>query len=301
MIYRSKLVDLAIEVAAVAHQSQHRKGSTVPYIAHPFAVGMILARAGCDDEVVAAGILHDILEDTDITLEVIEEKFGNRVAQLVAAASEPDKSLAWEERKRHTLDFLKTAQRDIRMLVCADKLHNVRSIRRDIEAIGESVWEKFNRGKCDQEWYYTNIVESLGYKGGFKLLDELREEVDFVFGRIKTVDIPDTIKPDKFFDIIFNNTYNFPGVGEWATEAEKAGLLPMLELIHNTTNQIRRDGRENIESMHDYLYERGVRFEYNSEGTEMILAYCVALKKLFGLYNYQLWPHFKRNLKKGVF
>jgi hypothetical protein len=54
-------------------------------------------------------------------------------------------------------------------------------------------------------------------------------------------------------------------------------------------------------SMHEYLRERGVEFESNSEGPEIILAYCVALKTLFGLYNYQLWPHFHRNLKKGVF
>src|ERR1043165_5018773 len=103
------MLDLVIEVAAKAHSGQFRKGTDIPYIAHPYAVGMILARAGCAEEMIAAGILHDTVEDTDLTLEYIKETFGERVAAIVEGCSEPDKSATWEERKRHTIEYLRTA------------------------------------------------------------------------------------------------------------------------------------------------------------------------------------------------
>ena len=87
------MIDLAIEVAAKAHQNQVRKGTDIPYITHPLAVGIILAKAGCSDEVIVAGILHDTLEDTPLTLDCIQETFGPRVASIVKGASEPDRSL----------------------------------------------------------------------------------------------------------------------------------------------------------------------------------------------------------------
>ena len=97
-----KWVDLAIKVAAEAHRDQLRKGSDTPYIVHPLAVGMILRQAGFSEEVVAAGILHDVIEDTSVTYNEIREKFNGRIAELVKSCSEPDRSLPWEQRKQHT-------------------------------------------------------------------------------------------------------------------------------------------------------------------------------------------------------
>jgi (p)ppGpp synthase/HD superfamily hydrolase len=181
----SELLDQAIEVATLAHRQQHRKGSDLPYIVHPLAVGMTLARANCDEEIIAAGILHDTVEDTDITLADIAEKFGVRVAAIVAGASEPDKTQPWQNRKAHTIAHLRDASMDVRMVVCADKLHNVRSIRRDLDRVGESVWDRFSRGRADQAWYYHSIMESLACGGSLPLLDELRQAVDALFGEQK--------------------------------------------------------------------------------------------------------------------
>lgn len=157
------LIERAIEVATVAHKGQCRKGTDIPYIMHPFAVGMMLAKAGCDDEVVAAGILHDTVEDTDLTSDDIRNQFGHHVADLVAGASEPNKQASWEERKKHTLEYLKTAPLDVRMVSCADKLHNLRSVVRDYRNQAEALWGVFNRGKEQQLWYYTSLAESLVY------------------------------------------------------------------------------------------------------------------------------------------
>jgi (p)ppGpp synthase/HD superfamily hydrolase len=176
-----KLVEKALQVAAVAHDGQYRKNSKIPYISHPMAVGMILQKAGYRDELVAAGILHDTVEDTDLSLAYIEREFGEEIAEIVEGCSEPDKSLTWEERKEHTIEYLKTAREEIRIVASADKLHNVRTILNDVEQDGESVWDRFKRGRDQQEWYYRNVVESLGHLSDFQLLEELKLEVERLF------------------------------------------------------------------------------------------------------------------------
>ncbi|CAM3800269.1 HD domain-containing protein [Mesobacillus thioparans] len=175
------LIDKALQIASVAHEGQYRKNTKIPYISHPVAVGMILQEAGYRKELIAAGILHDTVEDTALTLNDIEREFGREIAQLVAGCSEPDKSLSWEERKQHTIDFLKNAPEEIRVIACADKLHNVRSIRLDSEKSGEEVWNRFRRGKEQQEWYYRSVLESLGYSTKFPILKKLKNEVSLLF------------------------------------------------------------------------------------------------------------------------
>lgn len=176
-----ELIDKALQVASKAHRNQNRKGTDIPYISHPAAVGMILLKAGYEEAVVAAGILHDTVEDTDIELVDIKEWFGAEIAEMVAGCSEPNKELSWEERKEHTIEFLKTASEEIRAVACADKLHNIRSIIKDYGAEGEAVWKRFNRGRDQQEWYYRSLVESLGHTSNFELLKEFQLEVQRLF------------------------------------------------------------------------------------------------------------------------
>ncbi|WP_404469432.1 HD domain-containing protein [Sutcliffiella horikoshii] len=180
------IVEKAIIFAAEAHKHQTRKGTEIPYITHPFAVGMMLQGAGCSEEVVAAGILHDTLEDTEATYDSLVKEFGGRVADLVVAASENDKSLSWEERKQHTIDGFKNASMEALQVIVADKLHNLRSIRADLKEHGDTIWGRFNRGKEKQRWYYANIVKALApRKDGFKLIGELEKEVSEVFGFVE--------------------------------------------------------------------------------------------------------------------
>ncbi|MFP5106683.1 HD domain-containing protein [Neobacillus sp. C211] len=175
------IVEKALQIASKSHRNQCRKNTDIPYITHPVTVGMMLMKAGYDDDIIAAGILHDTVEDTDLTLKDIEREFGLRIASIVEGCSEPDKSLPWKERKEHTIEFLKTASEEIRVVACADKLHNIRSILKDYEQQGDAVWNIFNAGKEHQAWYYTNIVDSLGHKSTFPLLKELVVEVNLLF------------------------------------------------------------------------------------------------------------------------
>ncbi|MFC4322872.1 HD domain-containing protein [Litchfieldia salsa] len=175
-------ISLAIEVATIAHKEQYRKLTNIPYIVHPYTVGMYLLKHGCSEDVVCAGILHDTLEDTEITLLDIEKQFGSEVARLVEECSEPFKEDVWEVRKQHTIDFLKTATKEVCMITCADKLHNIRSIRHDYQLIGEGVWEKFNRGRNQQAWYYKGIVNSLSKElSDEQLFLDLQKEISYIF------------------------------------------------------------------------------------------------------------------------
>ena len=155
------MIEQAIQLAAEGHEGQVRKGTLVPYVTHPYAVGMMLARVGCSDEVVAAGILHDTVEDTHVTLQQIRERFGPRVASIVEGCSEPDKTAPWEERKRHTIEYLRTAPWEVRLVSCADKLHNLRTVAEAYERVGDEVWRRFKRGREQQEWYYRSLLTVL--------------------------------------------------------------------------------------------------------------------------------------------
>lgn len=182
----SQIIDRALEVAALAHRNQVRKGTNIPYIMHPCAVGIILARAGCDDEIIAAGLLHDTVEDTPLTLADIDRDCGPRVASIVEGCSEPDKSLPWEARKEHTIGYLRHAPWEVRVVSCADKLHNASTMLASHEADGDAFWDRFKRGRVLQEWYYRSLVEVLCNdppdERPIPFCNEFRQVVDELFG-----------------------------------------------------------------------------------------------------------------------
>ncbi|MDK2917979.1 MAG: hypothetical protein PWQ37_712 [Candidatus Petromonas sp.] len=179
------IINKAIEMAAKAHEGHHRKSSDVPYIVHPFEVAMILQENGADTDVIVAGILHDILEDTEITKKNMKDVFGEKILSLVLAASEElegrDKR-PWEDRKRHTIDYAKSAALDEKMIICADKLSNIRSMIRNHKRIGDKLWERFNAPYSKQKWYYMSLVQSLKELEGYDMYDEFKEAVKILFG-----------------------------------------------------------------------------------------------------------------------
>ncbi len=156
------LIDSALIFAARAHDGQKRKSTDVPYIVHPVGVMLVLVECGeTDSELLAAALLHDTVEDTGVTLAELREKFGERIAFIVEGCSEPDKGDTWENRKHHTIAFLRTAPRDVALVSAADKLHNVRSMIADHAAQGDRLWSRFKRGREEVAWYHRSILASL--------------------------------------------------------------------------------------------------------------------------------------------
>ena len=155
------MIKKAAEFAAKAHEGAVRKGSSIPYIVHPYEAAVIVAGLTADPEVIAAALLHDVIEDAGVTYECIVEKFGERVANLVKGESE-DKSKSWQERKQATINHMGHASREEKIICLGDKLSNLRSMTADWLAVGDAVWLKFReKDKKKQEWYYRGILEQL--------------------------------------------------------------------------------------------------------------------------------------------
>ena len=176
----------AIRMAVKAHRGQARKLSGVPYIFHPFSVAKILIEYGCAEYVVVSGLLHDTVEDTSVTVEAIRQHFGNEVARIIESVSEPDKSQPWEERKRHTVEGIKTHPMDVLLVECADKLDNIRSLRTDYGRYGNAVWSAFKRPAKQQRWYYQSLkeafLERVKGESDIGLFKEFAQEVEQLFG-----------------------------------------------------------------------------------------------------------------------
>lgn len=167
MIY-TKGIRNAIHLAIETHEingKQKRKGKNVPYIVHPFAVGLILARAGGKEELIIAGMLHDTIEDSvpekKVTKEKIEEIFGNEVAELVSSVTDDQKSNTWEERKQRALEHIKDFSNDTVLLKSADVMSNVSEIKDDYDIIGDKIFDIFYSTKERTLEVYKNVIDAL--------------------------------------------------------------------------------------------------------------------------------------------
>lgn len=180
------LVKRALDHAAVWHRSQLRKypRGDVPYISHSAGVAVILGRHLFDDEIVAAGVLHDVMEDCGVSYDSLLGLFGQRVADLVRAVTEADKTLSWETRKREYLDQLSRSPWDAQAIAIADKLDNFESIAVCSREHGNP-WAMFRRGRGAQVAYFEEFLRIAENRAPHPLVDELRE----AFREIK--DIPD--------------------------------------------------------------------------------------------------------------
>lgn len=177
------MVEKAAAFAAKAHEGMFRKGSRVPYIVHPMEAAAIVSAFTEDEEVLAAALLHDVIEDTKVTREMLEREFNSRVAELVGQESE-DKSKSWKERKGSTLEHLKHASWEIKVLALGDKLSNMRCTARDYLAVGDQVWQRFNeKQKAMHAWYYWGIADALKELSGHLYYQEYILLCEKVFGK----------------------------------------------------------------------------------------------------------------------
>ena len=155
------MIEEAAAFAAKAHAGVFRKGTEIPYITHPMETALIVSGFTRDEELIAAALLHDVVEDAGVTGEELRLSFGNRVAEVVLQASE-DKSRTWQERKSTAIRHLEGASWDLKVLAMGDKLSNMRSTARDYLLIGDALWDRFNeKRKSKQGWYYWGIAHAL--------------------------------------------------------------------------------------------------------------------------------------------
>lgn len=180
------LLTQAVIFAAQAHDGAARKGSRMPYIVHPMEAAAIAAALTQDEEVLAAAALHDVCEDCGVAPEELRARFGERVARLVESESQtqyPDPCESWLARKRETVRKLSKGGRAEKIIALADKLSNMRAIRRDYLREGEAVFARFNQpDRRLHAWYYRSCAALLeGELGDTDEWRELTRLIDAVF------------------------------------------------------------------------------------------------------------------------
>lgn len=191
----ANIFENAVAYALYKHTGQVRKNGEV-FILHPLEVATIVGTMTKDLEVLSAAVLHDVVEDTDTTIEDVKTRFGKRVAGLVSSETENKhaemkKDESWKMRKIESLERLKnTEDIGVKMIWLGDKLSNLRSIVRDYNKEGKKAFEKFNqKDPMLHYWYYNevlNSIEELNQYSAYKEYKELtnilnekcREEVD---------------------------------------------------------------------------------------------------------------------------
>jgi len=161
------LLDRAIVFALRAHAGTERRGKGFPYIVHPLEAVTIVATMTSDQELLAAAVLHDTVEDTDVTIDQIRAEFGDRIASLVAADSDiPVQDMnaedSWYVRKQAAIDRIAASSHDAKIVAMGDKLSNMRAIARDYAMQGDALWNLFRvKNRKDHEWHYRGLAEAL--------------------------------------------------------------------------------------------------------------------------------------------
>jgi (p)ppGpp synthase/HD superfamily hydrolase len=189
MNHQSSKIIQAFKFAYIHHKGTTRKGSQIPYIAHPMDVAAILLKNNAEEDVIVAGLLHDVIEEENVELQELETQFGRKVAQLVDFATEPaelrkgNRRKSWKARKQHTLDHLEAATQEEKLLSCADKLSNIRDTINDYKELGDKLFDRFNATIEQQGWYYRSLCEvylkgeGIGHYPAYKQLKDSVEQL----------------------------------------------------------------------------------------------------------------------------
>ncbi len=176
----SERFDAAVALAVRDFRNTYRKGTSIPYITHLFAVATTVGEHGGDEDQLIAAVLHDWLEDVEgASATALEAQFGARVRTLVEGLSDSftHPKPAWKERKVAYVGRLSTKPPELKLISAADKIHNCQCIRRDFATHGEDLWRRFSGGREGTLWYYRAVAEALGTDWQHPLVDRLRQEV----------------------------------------------------------------------------------------------------------------------------
>ncbi len=181
------LLDRAIIFAVKAHAGTERRGKGFPYIVHPMEAVEIVSTITPDQELLAAAVLHDVVEDTGISADDLRREFGDRIADLVVAESDVftegvSEEDSWHARKRAAIERLSRASRDAKIVAMGDKLSNMRAIARDYAVQGDKLWSIFHaKDPKDHEWHYRGLADALKELEGTFAYKEFVSLIDQVF------------------------------------------------------------------------------------------------------------------------
>lgn len=180
----STVIERALAASLAAHEGQSRKGEcATPYVIHPMHVALMLARFGLDDDVIAAGLLHDVVEDCPAwSNERVQAEFGAHVAGIVSQLTE-DKSRSWDERKQAAIAKVPHMSPEAASVKACDKLHNLHSLVNQLRDAQdpELVWAKFKGGRERTLAMSHDLVEALTQRVDARIAKALRAALRSLF------------------------------------------------------------------------------------------------------------------------
>lgn len=176
MVKKVEIIEHAMQIAIKAHEGQTRKDDNFPYVIHPIMVGILLMKHNFSEIVIASAIVHDVLEDTDITEKDLRKSMGNDVTDVVLCVSE-DKSLKWEERKKKYIESVRNSSEEVKAVSIGDKIHNLKSLLSVYDFQGPNIWKMFNRGKDKKIWFEDEMLKMFKETWNHPLIDEYEKLV----------------------------------------------------------------------------------------------------------------------------
>ena len=175
----------ALVYANQVHHGQLRKGTGIPYMAHILGVVAIAMEYGADEDQAIGALLHDAAEDGggEARLAEIRARFGDAVGDIVLGCSDslaehPEDKAPWRDRKERYLTHVESASDSVCLVSASDKLHNVRSIIRDLRMHGDEVWDRFQGKRDGSLWYYEAVAGVLAQRYRAPLTRDLLREVE---------------------------------------------------------------------------------------------------------------------------
>ena len=179
----------ALAAAAQIHAAQRRNDTDIPYLSHLLGTCSIALEYGANEDQAIAALLHDAIEDglpTDAARRTVAS-FGPEVLRIVEACTDADThpKPPWRARKKAYLAHLAGQDGPVLLVSASDKLHNARSIVRDLRdpGVGESVWDRFSVPQAEKLWYYRGLVTA--YRGNPAHMPALIDELDRTVGEME--------------------------------------------------------------------------------------------------------------------
>ncbi len=181
-------IDFAMAIAFFSFLGKKRKIENIPAVMHSFEVGNIVSHFTENVDVISAGLLHDTLEDTKVTYDEIKGQFNDYVAELVKTVTEEkieglDPSITWHLRKERMIEVANTTKDiNVKYILLADKLSNIRSLHSSFSKYGKGIWEYLNEeDPTEQYWYYKNMLKALEELSDTYEYEELSRLISLVF------------------------------------------------------------------------------------------------------------------------
>ena len=181
--------DKAVSFAMKAHANTERRGKGLPYSVHLMEAVEIVATMTTDQELLAAAMLHDVIEDTDVTTEDVRLEFGDRIAELVSSESDiiiegESEYESWYKRKESAIKKIAALDRAGKIVAMGDKLSNMRAIARDYDEIGDALWDRFHAPDPRlHRWHYEGLAVALADLKDTTAYQEFVVLIDDVFTR----------------------------------------------------------------------------------------------------------------------